>query len=404
MAEPPPLRDESGGGASAPPPLRPARPGPSGPGTTSGAGRAIDDAKGRTFPCENCGADVEFDIRSQQMKCPWCAHVREIGPPPAAKKVTEQDYIARIHELARKRTGKTAAKTDGVNEVRCDACGANVQFHGTLTATECAFCGAPVTREQVHDAEDRVPVDGVLPFRVEQSRAKGLLRDWVKSRWFAPREFKERGVDGRFSGVYVPYWTFDADTWNDYTGQRGEAYYVTVGSGKHQRTERRVRWYPASGRFRLFFDDVMVVAEEQLPVELLQKLEPWPLGECKPYDPQMLAGFYAQTYDLPLDRGFAQAKTRMEAEIEAQTRREIGGDEQRIHSIDSVYDQITYKHLLLPVWLLSYKFHDKTYRVVVNATTGEVQGTRPWSAWKITFLVLTILAVIGGIVAIANAN
>lgn len=406
MAEPPPLPGKTGGGASAPPPPRPAHPAPSvsGPGTTSGAGRVIDDAKGRTYPCEQCGADVEFDIGSQRMKCPYCAHIRELGPPPAKKTVSEQDYIARIHQVAKKRTSKTAAKTDGVNEIRCDACGANVQFQGTLTATECAFCGAPVTREQIHDAEDRVPVDGVLPFSVEQSRAKQVLRDWVRSRWFAPREFKERGIEGRFAGVYVPYWTFDSVTWNDYTGQRGVAYYVTVGSGKHRRTERRVNWYPASGRFRRVFDDVMVVAETQLPVELLQKLEPWPLRDCKPWDPQMLSGFFAQTYDLPLERGFAQAKSRMESEIEAQTRIEIGGDEQRIHSIDSVFDPITYKHLLLPVWLLSYKYRDKTYRVVVNATTGEVQGTRPWSVWKITFLVLAILAVIGGIAAIAAAS
>ena len=46
---------------------------------------------------------------------------------------------------------------------------------------------------------------------------------------------------------------------------------------------------------------------------------------------------------------------------------------------DTNYHALTYKHLLLPVWMLAYRYGKKTYRVVVNAGTGEVQGGRPWS-------------------------
>lgn len=363
----------------------------------------MDDGRGRVFPCGQCGADVEFDVATQSLKCPFCAHVTKIGHEPG-KKVSEQDFYARVAWLKDVRSGMRGTQIEGVSEVRCDGCGANVAFQGALTSTDCAFCGAPIQRDKVHDAEDRVPVDGVLPFQLPQARAKELLAEWVRTRWFAPNEFKRRGADGRFAGVYVPYWTFDSQTLNDYVGERGEHYYVTVGSGKNQRRERRTRWYPAAGRFRLFFDDVLVVAAKGLPVDLLHKLEPWPLAKCRPFDPQLLAGFLAQTYEVGLEPGFRDAKERMDAEIRVATAHEIGGDTQRIHSIQSVFDPITYKHLLLPVWLLSYKWHDTTYRVVVNATTGEVQGTRPWSAWKITFFVLGILAVVGTIVAVANAS
>lgn len=363
----------------------------------------MDSGKGRTFPCEQCGADVEFDIRSQRMKCPFCSHEKDLTKP-AGKSVSEQDYEARLRKLSEKRASKPAQPGgDDLHEVRCDACGANVQFHGTLTATECAFCGAPVTREKVHDCEDRVPVDGVLPFLIEQSRAKAALAEWIRSRWFAPNEFKRRGIDGRFAGVFVPYWTYDSDTHNDYVGERGEHYYVTVQVGKSTQQQRRTRWYPASGHFRQFFDDVMVVGAAKLPTDLLGKLEPWPLQRLVPFNAEMLSGFLAQTYDVELAAGFASARERMDEAIRAEARRQIGGDEQRVHRVDSVYDQITYKHVLLPVWLLSYRYGDTTYRVVVNATTGEVQGTRPWSAWKICFLVVTLVALAGVILAAANA-
>ena len=87
---------------------------------------------------------------------------------------------------------------------------------------------------------------------------------------------------------------------------------------------------------------------------------------------------------------------------ESETRRRIGGDEQRVHSLDSQYSAITYKHLLLPTWLMAYRFREKAYQVMVNATTGEVQGQRPYSWVKITFAVLAVIAVIAGIAALSK--
>jgi hypothetical protein len=222
----------------------------------------------------------------------------------------------------------------------------------------------------------------------------------VQSRWFAPNEFRRRGAKGKFNGVYLPYWTFDTLTFNVYKGQRGENYTVTVGTGKNRRTETRTRWYPASGRFQRFFDDVLVVASEGLPRDYIIALEPWPLAQCVPFSQQFLAGHLARTYDVELDEGFLEGKRRIDEAIRADVRRRIGGDKQRIHSVDSRYDAITFKHLLLPVWLLTYRFHDKPYRVFVNAVTGEVQGERPYSWVKILLTVLGGLAVAGTIAAI----
>jgi hypothetical protein len=55
---------------------------------------------------------------------------------------------------------------------------------------------------------------------------------------------------------------------------------------------------------------------------------------------------------------------------------------------------ITFKHLLLPMWIASYRYHEEVYRFLVNARTGEVQGERPWSWAKITLLVFGMVTLV----------
>ncbi len=380
---------------------------------TEGAGQRIDEEKGRVFPCEGCGSDLEFHIGAQSLACPYCGQTKEIDLSDSTEP-KEQDFkanlahAAELKKMRRDRQASLGEKNDGTEEssyeVTCDDCGATVQFVGSLVSTECAFCGQPVQVDRATQAEESLPVDGVLPFQVKREQAQELLKKWVKSRWFAPTAFKKAGVTGKFSGVYLPFWTYDSMTFNHYSGQRGEYYWVTVGSGKNKKRVRHTRWYPASGRFQRFFDDVLVVATRALPGSLLRKLEPWPLRLCQPYDQRLLAGFLARRYEVDLDRGFEKARERIDSAIRQEVRRRIGGDTQRIHHIDSRYDAITFKHLLLPVWSLGYRFKQKSYQLVINAVTGEVQGTRPWSIWKIAFAVLGTLALTGVIVAVTQAS
>jgi len=138
---------------------------------------------------------------------------------------------------------------------------------------------------------------------------------------------------------------------------------------------------------------VLVAAVTALPQPLLQGLEPWPLSRVRPFAPEPLAGKLAHTYDLELGASSGIARQRMEAALDAEARQRIGGDEQRIHGLETRWDGVTYKHLLLPVWLLAYRYGGKPYRVVVNACTGEVSGERPWSPWKVGLAVVAALAV-----------
>jgi DNA-directed RNA polymerase subunit RPC12/RpoP len=378
---------------STPPPPPPVS--PDGMVSSTGAGREVDPARPRVFPCDGCGANLEFSIDVQSLRCPFCGHVKAIEVAAGAA-VEEQDLRAALARVAAQRSDGDE-RIAGVQEVRCGDCGAEVRFVGTLTSDGCPYCGAAIQLDGVHEAEDRIKVDGVLPFQVPKDRARANLAAWVRSRWFAPNLFRRRGVEGRFQGVYLPFWTYDALTSNEYRGERGDHYWVTVRQGDKTTRVRKTRWSSASGSFRRFFDDVLVLAGRGLPRDLLDALDPWPLDGCMPFTPAVLAGHLARTYDLPLEEGFREAEQRIEAALRAEVRRRIGGDEQRIHDLRTGYGALSYKHLLLPVWLLAYKYHGKTYQVVVNAATGEVQGTRPYSWLKISLAVLAGLALAGGI-------
>ena len=375
---------------------------------TSEVGQTFDSGEGRIFPCDGCGADLQFRIGDQSLACQFCGHVRVIEVPDDAD-VIEQNFHAVLERIREWREKEAQRKIDSGdeehsgdsttrNELRCNSCGGNVEFVGTLTSTHCPYCGSPVQLEKAHKCtEHRIPVDGVLPFQIDRPHARKNLSRWVDARWFAPNEFRKRGADGKFNGVYLSYHTFDSMTRTAYTGQRGEHYWVTIGSGKNRRRVMRTRWYSASGRFQRFFDDVLVLANTGFSRKFMLSLEPWPLLKVVPFNQQMLAGYMARTYDIDLDHCFVEAKARIDTAIQREVCQRIGGDAQRVSSVDSHYDAITFKHLLLPVWLLAYRYRDRTYQVFINAATGEVQGERPYSVWKILFAGLAVAAAVAGI-------
>lgn len=378
-----------------------------GPGlvTTQQPGRAIDAGQGRVFPCDACGADLKFHIGMQMMECPYCGHCKDIVIDPTAVP-QEQDFHAMLERVQQWRQAAKQGAADAtsnqaeLNEVRCESCGGNVEFMGTLTSTKCPYCGSPVQLEHAHKCDQRrIPVDGMLPFLVDQKVAGKNLQQWLRSLWFAPNNFLKQGVHGNFNGVYLSYFTFDTLTATAYDGERGEHYYVTVGTGKDQKRERRTRWYRVNGHFQRFFDDVLVLANTGLKRDMMLNLEPWPLGSVVPFNQQMLAGLMARTYDIDLDTCFHEAKSRIDTAIASDVTSRIGGDDQQVNSIRTEYEAITFKHLLLPVWLMIYRYENHPYQIFINAATGQVQGERPWSIWKILGIIFAGLAIIATVLA-----
>ncbi len=350
--------------------------------------------KDHRFPCDHCGADFRFDPMAGKLTCDHCGNTSEIEGPGL--------WNAPIPELDLKRALSEQLPEQEIEETRvsrCPNCAAQVEFDADTHATECPFCATPVVTDT--GTHRHIKPRGLLPFALDERTARAAMNDWLGNLWFAPSGLQEYARKGRkMQGIYVPYWTFDADTKSAYRGERGTVYHenrtVMRGEKRHNIRVSKVRWRPVSGRVARWFDDVLILASRSLPKRFTDALEPWDLAALEPYQPEYLAGFRAEGYSVELEDGFGEARSHMDRVIARDVKFDIGGDRQRIHDIQTQISAVTFKHILLPVWLAAYKYRGKTYRFVVNGRTGQVQGERPYSAIKIAIAVI-IGALMAGI-------
>jgi hypothetical protein len=356
-------------------------------------------AQGRIdgYPCPQCGAPTAFKPGTEHLVCDHCDTRVPIARSDAA--VVTYDLLAKAtHELVQAR-----AMTQGGREVACKVCGARAVT--ARQAERCAFCDSPMIVE-VDEGDRSIPPGGVLPFTIDRAGAGERFKVWLRTRWFAPRDLVKRAQRDALDGVYLPYWTYDAQTYTQYRGERGEYYYETESYSEDGETKtrqvRKTRWYSTSGSVEVGFEDVLVCGSPSLPQELLEKLEPWDLRSLRAFEGRYLAGFLAEKYRIDPEAGFQTAGERMEPTIRKAIRRDIGGDEQRIASMDVDYRQVGFRHLLLPLWLTAFRYKDRLFHVTVNARTGEVAGERPWSVLKIVALVIVIAAIIAVIAILAR--
>ncbi|SLN32761.1 hypothetical protein PEL8287_01575 [Roseovarius litorisediminis] len=353
------------------------------------------------FPCNNCGADYRFAPDQGQLVCDHCGDICPIGDSGLWRgAIQELDFRAALaNQLPALEIGETRIS-------KCPNCAAEVEFDPATHATECPFCATPVVADT--GTHRQIKPRAVLPFALTEETARDAMTNWLGRLWFAPNGLQGYARKGRkMQGIYVPYWTFDADTKSAYRGERGTVYYETrtvMRDGKRQNVRvAKVRWRAVSGRVARWFDDVLVLASRSLPKRFTDALEPWDLAALEPYRPEYLAGFRAEGYTVELEDGFAEARAHMDRVITRDVKFDIGGDRQRIHDIQTQVNEVTFKHVLLPVWLAAYKYRGETYRFVVNGRTGRVQGERPWSAVKIAVAVIVgalIAAAVGYLIAV----
>lgn len=353
------------------------------------------------FTCPNCGAALEFAPGTAGMVCPYCAAKLDIAPPTEGS--VKLDYVGYAN-APHTPVAELAACT-----LACKNCGS--QQTTTALSGRCASCKAALINTDDLGGQLKAP-DGVVPFVIDKNKAAEEFKSWTKSRWFAPNAMKKVSDTDSMRGTYLPHWGFDDKTTTDYTGERGEHYYTTETYTEQENGESVTRtrevqhtaWYPTSGRVSRDFEDVIATGVTVPDAHTLEKLGPWSAAEATGYESGYLAGFETPRYDVDAAHGFVQAQQEMAQIIESDCRADIGGDEQRVTSLQTADQDVLFRLLLLPLWLATYLFSGRTFHVYVNANTGKVIGERPYSWIKITAAALAALILIGAAVAIYLAS
>ena len=345
------------------------------------------------YECPACGAQAEWEPTTQKLRCPFCGTESPYHVDRDQGKVIELDLVKALRELPDEERGWQTER----RSVQCQSCRAVMVFDPARVGQNCEFCGSPAL---VDYQEIKAPIrpQGVLPFRIDASSVRDAMRKWWKSRWFAPGRLAFAALVDTVRSLYIPYWTFDAQAHCPWTADAGHYYYVTVpgrdAKGRPvMRQERRIRWEPASGVVDTFFDDEAVPGTQGLPLDLLKQVEPFPTAEVVKYDTAFLSGHVVEHYQVVLFDAAQKSIEQMQERLTALCAQQIPGDTYRNLQIAPEYSGRTFKHVLVPVWLLSYNYGAKDYQVIVNGYTGTIAGRRPYSAWKIALAVLAALIV-----------
>lgn len=367
-------------------------------------------------PCPECGGDLQWNAARQALVCPYCGTVAPTlatqpasttangaaGPTSestnagsgASAGVVEQDLLAALRDPASGRGWGTARR-----EVQCQSCHAISVFVDGKVASRCEFCGSPAIIE--HAAlNDAITPQSLLPFKISDGQVRDLLRKWYGSRWFAPNRLKSAALTDTLGGVYLPYWTFDAQASAFWQAEAGHYYYVSESfrdsSGNTQtRQVQRTRWVPASGNLRHFFDDELVPGTAGVHPKLLRQVEPFPtLTDLKAYSPEFVRGWTVERYQIDLRQAEKLNQQDMQQQMQTLCGREVPGDTYRNLQVDASYDGRTFKHILVPVWLVSYTYGSRSFQIVANGYTGAIAGEQPYSWIKITLTALLVLALI----------
>ena len=269
---------------------------------------------------------------------------------------------------------------------------------GVLNASA-VVCAPPTVVVVLPSIVTTVPaMDAVCPFAVTKEQAGERFSNWLKKKWFAPRKAKKSAMPEAFQGVYLPYWTYDAQTTSNFTARAG--YDKTV-KDKDGNSRTETNWLRVNGLYQEFFDDVTVMASKRQENSGVKACEPFDFSKLVPYSPQVVAGFIAERYSIGLQEGWEAAQhtiqSRLHSHISDHVRRHWHADRADSVKFSSIYSNITYKYLLVPTWISSFKYKDKIYQFAVNGQTGKVGGKSPVSAWRVILAILMGIGVIVGL-------
>jgi DNA-directed RNA polymerase subunit RPC12/RpoP len=341
------------------------------------------------LPCKSCGNQLRYDADIQLLKCDYCGATEDI--PRAKDKVVENDLKLVFSKAKFYSPEKNAQKV-----FDCQQCGAKFSVQSTAVNVDCAFCGSKNVNEEAFE-HNYIQPTGIAPFTVSFDHAHEKFKHWIKKGWFHPSKLKQIAKADHIHGIYIPAWTYDANSFSKWSGQAGYYYYVTQSYTENgqvkTRQVRKVRWEPRSGSFQNSFDDVLVSASNGLKQSYLKGLEPFKLLDSINFNPELLVGWESEVYNVEVDKGYRIAEIEMDARNRSKASSALGGDTQRFLSVESKYSDQTFKLLLLPVWMASYTFKGKEYSFTVNGQTGKVYGKKPISAIKIILLIIVISAI-----------
>ena len=320
-----------------------------------------------TYKCPSCGASMAFDGEKGTLSCEYCGREQPVEE-------VEQSLNPEEYEALEPQTGKA----DGTFKVyRCASCGAEMLTDEHTSATICSFCGSPGLMEDRLTGQHKP--SRVLPFQISRERAEDIFRRWTKKGLLTPGDFSSRNTLEKITGIYVPYWLYDYDTSVTLTAHCTRIRHQRKGDYEYTYTDHFQVYREVEGDY----DGVPEDASEKMEDELMERAEPFDYSQMKPFEMPYLAGFLSEKYNYTSGQMAERAKKRVSEMAYGAARGTINGyatvnvTTQRIHLREKAVE-----YVLLPVWMLNYRYNGTNQQFLINGQSGKMVGTLPVSGGK----------------------
>lgn len=348
--------------------------------------------------CPGCDAPLKFDTSVQSMTCEYCGNVITIDEANAQL----ENYKVEVED-------KTEQKTEEEIKLEvyvCETCGAEILTDENTTATFCSYCGNP---SLIRNRLEGVLAPGyVIPFKINKEQAQNEYKKWVKKGGvFTPKEFRTDTILEKITGMYAPFWLYD---------YKGNAFIKATAKKVSSKTEGSYRCtytshYDVVRDYSIAYEKIPADASEKLPDTTMDLLEPFNYNEMVPFKLPYISGYYADKYTYTSDQMSQRIESRIEDYIVTAGRNTITGYTS-VGIVNKDIKMVKEKadYVLLPVWILSYKYKEKIYTFTMNGQTGKIVAEMPKSVGKMwawfggiaggTFAVLTLLGFLFGLIVV----
>jgi hypothetical protein len=285
-------------------------------------------------------------------------------------------------------------------EVVCESCGAVVTVGTDVLTDTCAFCGSNHVLARSISTGALRPTS-LVPFTVDREQCQSSVKEWLGRGWMHPPELRNVRALRELAGVYLPYWTFDANIDADWKAEVGTARTERYRQNGEWKTRTVIDWHWRSGRVYLPIRDHLVPGTGRVSWVILNRIVPFDLDGLVEYDPAYLAGWQAKTEDIPLQEAWEAGRDGMRSRAKNACYSDTGSSHVRNMRMTAGFADERWRYILLPVYLASYPFDDRTFQVMVNGQTGSVAGQKP-VAWVRVWLAIAAALAPGACLALVG--
>lgn len=330
--------------------------------------------------CKNCGSGLFYDPKTQGLKCKNCSSVADFNK--------SKDDLKNPYSEGSDIENNEWSKESRV--FRCDTCGAQIVITGFDVTTNCPYCASTYVSKS--DELPGIKPNRVIPFKYNEKDAAIVFANGVKKKFFVPSVFKKCVPENKIRGLYIPTFTFDADTNSIYSGVLEK---VTTTRDSKGNTRRKVERFNINGTKNINYKDIVIESSSKFNNKEINSLLPYNMDEGYHFDSNFLRGYSVEHYQDSLDACFMNAKGIMDQDIKSKILQKYDYTSVVRLSINTNYNNRMYSYSLLPVYSFEYEYKKKKYITIMNGQTGRIGKGLPISVLKVSLVIgICVIAIV----------